>query len=122
MKISRPLFAGYLFARLETLDELRDALGLAEVFDVLPSRGNPQGIPDGEIDNVRRAADAAVAIEPCAYVAGEVVTVDAGPLAGVRGVVRRTTGATRIVIAIEILRRAVSVEIDAKDLKKKGKQ
>lgn len=90
---------------------------LAGVIDVLPSRDRAQRIPDCEIDNVRRAAEAAVAASPCAYVVGEAVTVESGPLAGVKGVVQRTKGATRIVIGVEILRRAVSVEVDASDLK-----
>jgi transcription termination/antitermination protein NusG len=115
-KIVRPLFPAYLFARLDPACELGLTLRLAGVIDVLPSRERAERIPEGEIDNVRRAAASAVAFSPCAYDVGETVTVESGPLAGVTGIVKRTKGATRIVIRIEILRRAVSVEVDAKDL------
>lgn len=115
-QLARPLFPAYLFARFDPLRGLGLLLSLAGVIEVLPSRKRPERIPDAEIDSVRRAANSPVAAVACAYVVGEAVTVESGPLAGVSGVVERTKGATRIVIGIEILRRAVSVEVDAADL------
>jgi transcription antitermination factor NusG len=118
--IERPLFPGYIFARVESA-RLRELLSTAGVIDVLPSRMRPERIGEDEISNVRRATESRLAALPCPYVAGDAVVVERGPLAGVTGIVSRTRGATRIVVGIEILRRAVSVEIDAGDLKAAAK-
>jgi transcription antitermination factor NusG len=120
-KLARPLFPGYIFARVDP-HRLREILATPGVVDVLPSRMRPEQIREGEIANVRRATESRLAALPCPYVAGDAVVVDRGPLAGVSGLVTRSispgkTGTTRIIVGIQILNRAVSVEIDAADLK-----
>ena len=45
--------------------------------------------------------------------AGRQCRVIAGPLADLRGIVARTKGAMRLVLRVDILGRATSVEIDA---------
>ena len=54
-----------------------------------------------------------VPVAPCAYVAGETVLIESGPLAGVSGVVTRTKGAYRLVVRVPMLMSAVNVEIGA---------
>ena len=44
---------------------------------------------------------------------GTLCQVTAGPLAGLKGIVVRTKSATRLVLQVDILGRATSVEIDA---------
>ena len=46
--------------------------------------------------------------------AGDLVTIDSGPLAGVSGVVKKTKGALRVVVSVEMLRRSIAVELDAR--------
>jgi transcription antitermination factor NusG len=126
MKIERPLFPGYIFARVEPGRIRELLLATSGVLDVLPSRMRPERIGDGEIAIVRRVTESRFAALPCPYVAGDAVIVERGPLAGIAGIVSRSispgkAGATRIVIGIEILRRAVSVEIDAAELKAAAK-
>lgn len=117
----RPLFPGYVFARMwDDGCEFPVALQTPGVVQILPTSLNPLAIDDAEMDAVRRIMAAKVAVAPCEYVAGELVTIDDGPLAGVSGVVVRTRGALRVVVSVEILRRAVSVEIDAGTLIKKA--
>jgi transcription antitermination factor NusG len=112
--ITRPLFSGYIFLRIDPA-ELDRARRIAGVVHILGT-DRPEAIPDVEIENVRRALASQGTVEPCPYVAGEAVRIERGPLAGVSGIVKRTAGATRVIVAIEILKRAVSVEIDAADL------
>jgi transcription antitermination factor NusG len=113
-RVTRPLFPGYCFARslAESAPDLIRIQGVVQVLGI-PA---PEPIPDREIANLQRLAATSAAVALCPYVAGEMVTVARGPFAGVSGVVTRTEGSTRLVISIEILRRAVSVHIDAEDL------
>jgi transcription antitermination factor NusG len=111
----RLLFPGYIFARLDPKNAPA-ILRLDGIVQVLPTSMSPEAIPEAQILNVQRALAAKGKAEPCPYVAGARVTIERGPLAGVQGVVMRTRGALRIVVAIELLRGAVSVEVDAADL------
>lgn len=114
----RPLFTGYIFIRTEpgALHLARRIAGVVQVLGYTP--GDAAAVSDREIASLRIAVASRQPLAECPYVAGERVRVQTGPLAGTTGVVTRSKGATRIVIAIELLRRAVSVEIDAKDLAK----
>lgn len=111
--IEKPIFQGYLFIHTGATgrDVVRQVAGVAQIL------ADP--IPAAELDVVRRVATLTAAdIAECSYVAGELVEVESGPLAGARGVVERMAGKTRLIVAIELLRRAVSVAIAAKDLKR----
>lgn len=86
----------------------------------MPDNFNPRPVDEEDIETVRYLLDTGLALKPCEYVTGDEVVIDAGPLAGVKGVVQRSKNGTRVVVKIEILRRAVSVEIDAQDLMKEA--
>lgn len=115
--IRRPLFPGYLFAH-GARQEVLKVLMLAGVIKILPDNLKPAPVDASEIENVRRALASGLALKPCEYVTGDQVVIDSGPLAGVKGIVQRSKNGTRVVVKIEMLRRAVSVEIDVKDLMK----
>ncbi len=117
--ISRPLFRGYVFARLSPL-ERHEALMTKGVIQFLPNSFDPMPIPAAELESVRLAVEAKLLAAPCDFVAGELVTVDSGPMAGVTGVVVRTKGTLRVVISVELLRRSIAVELDAGTLLKKA--
>ena len=110
--LERPLFPGYLFV-CATAAELERATHTRGVVSVLGSNLHPTAIADAEIAAVRQVANTHMNIEPCAYTVGERVTVETGSLAGVSGVIQRTKGARRLVVSVDILGRAVSVELDA---------
>lgn len=116
----RPLFPGYVFARMDGFREFNWALQTRGVVQILPDSLNPLAVSDAEIATVKRVMDAKVSAIPCDFTAGETVTIDNGPLAGVSGVVVKTKGSMRVVVSVEILRRAVSVELDAGTLLKKA--
>jgi transcription antitermination factor NusG len=118
--IHRPLFPGYLFARCDD-GPRREILRIAGVIEVLPSSLSPAPVDAADIENVRRALASALPLTPCKYVTGDAVLIDSGPLAGVRGIVQRTKDGTRVIVKIEMLKRAVSVEIDFRDLVKESK-
>lgn len=118
--IVRPLFTGYLFARCNRA-QLDAIPRIAGVIEILPTKLNPQPIETADVENVRLALAAKLPLTPCQYVTGDAVLIDSGPLAGVRGIVKRTKDGTRVIVKIEILRRAVSVEIDFRELVKEQK-
>jgi len=115
-QIERLFFPGYIFARCPERLARRAPLFLDFVMETLSLDGAPLVIPPEQIDALKRAIASRLAVECCPYVAGSMVRVKSGPLAGITGVVQRIAGETRITIGIEFLRRAISVQIDAADL------
>lgn len=118
--IHRPLFPGYLFACCDAA-RLSEIVRIAGVIEILPTKLNPQPVATADIENVRRALASDLPLTPCRYITGDEVLIDSGPLAGVRGIVQRTKDGTRVIVKIEMLKRAVSVEIDFRELVKEQK-
>ena len=105
-----PLFSGYLFfcgderQRLELLRTNR-AAGLIEVKD-------QKKLLD-ELLKIEQAIKAGVDISPHKYIKqGQLCRVLTGPLAGMEGVVLKGQTVTRLVLQVDILGQAASVEID----------
>lgn len=116
--VDRLILPGYVLIRTSARQAITIAASTPGVVDILGFPNEPSAIPDDEISQFRRVVSSQSRIEPCAYVAGEAIAIESGPLAGVTGVVTRTRGALRVVVAIELLNRAVSVEVDAADLRR----
>jgi len=105
-----PLFSGYLFfcgeenQRIELLRTNRVA-NLIEVKD--------QQKLLGEMLQIEQALRAGAPLTPHKYIkAGQRCQVIAGPLLGLQGIVVQTRGAARLVLQIDMLGQAASVEID----------
>jgi len=104
------LFSGYLFfcgqedQRVELLKTNRVA-NLIEVHD-------QQKLVD-ELVQIAQALRSGAPLTPHKYLkAGQKCRVIAGPLIGLEGIVVRTRGATRLVLQVDMLGQAASVEID----------
>lgn len=119
--INRPLFPGYVFARMSP-EERHEALHMSGVIQFLPNSFKPEPIDVSELENVRAVMASTLEFLACDFHAGELVTIDSGPLAGVSGVVVKTKGSLRVVVSIEILRRSISVALDADTLIKSPEQ
>ena len=105
-----PLFTGYLFFcgpeddRVELLKTNRVA-NLLEVPD--------QEIFVSELTRIECAIRAGTPLMPHKYIeTGQWCRVIAGPLLGLEGIVVQTKGNTRLVLQIDMLGQAASVEID----------
>lgn len=114
--VERVFFPGYIFVRMAPGPELFAAIATRGVVQVLPSSHKPESIDDKEMDDVSRVVLSKLGARPCEFHAGELVTVDSGPLAGIQGVVVRTNGSVEVVVSIEILRRSVRVKLPADTL------
>lgn len=105
-----PLFGGYIFfcgeesQRVELLRTNRVA-NLIEVKD--------QSKLVSELLRIEQALKAGAPLEPHKYMkAGQVCRVISGPLMGMKGIVVTAKKATRLVLQVDMLGQAASVEVD----------
>ena len=80
--------------------------------------GKPAPIPDHEIDGIRRLVESNLQYDPCPMIReGMMVEVIHGPLKGVVGRLVRKGAHARLVLSVDLIGQAVSVEVDAADVK-----
>ena len=116
-KVDWPLFPGYCFARIEPDDRLA-VLKCDGVVSIIGTNGVPTPIPDVEIESVRQLVDSELSYDPCPLIKeGERVRVTHGPLAGVVGRLVRKGAHARLMLSVDLIGQAVSVEVDASDVK-----
>lgn len=110
-----PLFAGYLFVKVfptQFLDVLR-ANGVARLVGF----PKPEPLEDSEIQQLQAWLSLPVGVEPHPYLRiGQRVRVCRGPLTDVEGILIRKKNLFRLVVAIDLIQRAVALEIDAADI------
>lgn len=112
-EVEVPLFAGYCFARFSLTDRL-PVLQSQGVVRVIGSGGQPEPIPDEEIESLRRLINSPSDYVCCPYFKeGMLVEVIRGPLQGVKGRLVREARPCRLVLSISLIQRAVTIEIDA---------
>jgi transcription antitermination factor NusG len=120
-KVEVPLFPGYDFVRIELTQKLRvlQVEGVVKFVSIGNSRPDP--VPDEQIESLKL-----VIVTPRTLRkenplhGGELVRVKSGPLAGAQGFVVRAKNSTRVVISIESIQQAVSVEVSADQLETIG--
>ena len=117
-KIDWPLFPGYCFARFDPVDAL-PILKCTGVVNIVSFDGKPAAIPEVELDSIRLLVDSELQYDPCPMIhEGMMVSVVHGPLKGVVGrLVRKDAPKARLVLSVDLIGQAVSVEVDAADVK-----
>ena len=117
-KIDWPLFPGYCFARFDGADTL-PILKCTGVVSIVSFDGKPAPIPDYEVDSVRLLVGSDMQFDPCPMIKeGMMVSVVHGPLRGVIGrLVRKEALKARLILSVDLIGQAVSVEVDAADVK-----
>jgi transcription antitermination factor NusG len=111
-KVDMPLFPGYDFVRIELSQKLRVLEVDGVVKFVAIGSARPEPVPDEQIESLKLViASPKTLRKENPMKGGEVVRVKSGPLAGAQGIVVRTKGAARLVISIDSIKQAVSVEI-----------
>jgi transcriptional antiterminator NusG len=116
-KVDWPLFPGYCFVRFESEKRL-SVLTCTGVVSIVSFNGDIAPIPDQEIDAIRRLVQSELQYDPCPLIReGEMVEVVHGPLKGVTGKLTRKGAHARLVLAVDLIGQAVSVEVDAADIK-----
>jgi transcription termination/antitermination protein NusG len=116
-KIDWPLFPGYCFARFDTRERL-PILKCTGVVSIVSFDGEIAAIPDYEIDGIRRLVESDLQYDPCPLIReGMMVEVVHGPLKGVVGRLIRKGAHARLILAVDLIGQAVSVEVDAADVR-----
>lgn len=111
-RVTLPLFPGYLFLANE-IDRWIQIVSTPGVNAIIKVGNVPAEIPHGEIVAIRRMVESTLRVEPHPFLNdGDLVRINAGPLAGLEGIVSRKKDALRLVLSIKILGQSAAVEID----------
>jgi len=111
-----PLFSGYLFARFDPRDRFT-ILPLPGMVRIISFLGEPAPIPDWQIESLKIIVEKGGVPEAASFAQiGQPVRVTGGAFSGARGVIVETRQETRLLIQIEGLRQALSVEINRNDV------
>jgi transcription antitermination factor NusG len=114
-----PLFPGYIFVnQVDTPENRHRVLNVPGAVRFVGHEGHPESIPEDQILSVRRFLEASISIDPYPYLRiGRRVEIIAGPLKGIVGILVQKKGRFRFVLQVDLIRQAVSVEIDASDVR-----
>jgi len=117
-KVAWPLFPGYCFARFDPANTLA-VLKCTGVVNIVSFEGRPAAIPDREVEGIRTLVTSELQYDPCPLVReGMMVEVVHGPLSGVVGrLMRKDAHRARLILSVDLIGQAVSVEVDAGDVK-----
>jgi transcription antitermination factor NusG len=104
--IELPLFPGYIFCCFDA--DIR-----APVLTTPGVRRIVGAVEEHEISALKRLAILGARAEPWPYLeAGAKIRLQAGPLAGVEGIVLAVKDARRLLISVTLLQRSVAIEVD----------
>jgi transcription antitermination factor NusG len=86
---------------------------------IVSFEGKPAPIPDYELDSIRMLVASELHFDPCPLIKeGMMVEVTHGPLRGVVGrLMRKDHAHARLILAVDLIGQAVSVDVDAADVK-----
>lgn len=117
VRLSLPLFPGYIFVRLA----LRDRLQVLEIPSVVHLVGGncerPETLPEREIETLRTGLSSGLRAQPHRYLAvGRRVRIKNGPLAGLEGILQRRKGKCRVVLSVDLITRSIAIETDVADI------
>jgi len=117
-QVDWPLFPGYCFVRFNGQERL-PVLKCAGVVTIVSFDGDIAPIPEQEIDSIRRLVESDLQFDPCPLIhEGMMVEVTHGALRGVIGrLMRKDALKARLVLSVNLIGQAVSVEVDAADVK-----
>ncbi len=118
-RIWLPLFPGYIFIhQVDTPENRYRVLNLPGAVRFVGHEGHAERIPEAQIEAVRRFLEAEIAIDPYPYIrVGQQVEIVAGPLRGIQGILIQKKGRFRFVLRVDLIRQAISIEIDASDIR-----
>jgi transcriptional antiterminator NusG len=111
-RVLLPLFPGYLFVST-TLEYKLNILNTPGIVRILGASGAPAPIPDDQIESIRKLLDSKVPFDPHPYMTeGKMVVVTHGPLEGIIGRILKRRGLNKLILSVDLIKRAVSVEVD----------
>jgi transcription antitermination factor NusG len=111
--LSLPLFPCYVFLK-GGIERRLQILTTPGIYGLVSSAGQPAAIPDREIEAIRRVVESGTRVETHPFLkCGNWVRVKCGPLTGIEGILVRKKNISRLVLSVEILGTAASIEVAA---------
>lgn len=115
--IELPLFPGYVFSRFDVEKRL-PILKTPGVIAVAGIGRIPQPLDAHEIEQIQRVTAADAPAQPWPFFKiGERVRIISGPLMGVEGLLAQRRGETRVVLAVTLLEKAISVQVGSDEIR-----
>jgi transcription antitermination factor NusG len=112
VEIELPLFPGYVFVKMVITDKVW-VLSHPGVIRLVGFKGNAVALPDGEVERLRSLLVVWKA-EPYPFLtAGKQIRVKSGPFANLEGRIVRRKGKMRLIVSLELIQRAILLEMDA---------
>ena len=109
-----PLFSSYLFARIDIKDSIF-VLQTQGVNTIVKFGKQIAIVQNSVIEAIRLAMEGGYELEPVEYfVEGNIVEVVAGPMKGIKGIVAKLRGQNRLIIKIDAIQQALSIQIESK--------
>ena len=113
-----PLFSSYLFARIDIKDSIF-VLQTQGVNTIVKFGKQIAIVQNSVIKAIRLAMEGGYQLEPVEYfVEGNRVEVVAGPMKGIKGIVAKLKGQNRLIIKIDAIQQALSIQIESKFIRK----
>ncbi|MGO9269420.1 MAG: UpxY family transcription antiterminator [Terriglobia bacterium] len=110
-QLSLPLFPCYVFVR-DGLDRQLQILTTPGVFSFVGG-SRPAQIPETDMEALFKMVASSLRVEPHPFLkCGDWVRVKFGPLEGIEGILLRKKNLFRLVLSVEMLQKAVAVEVD----------
>lgn len=120
--VQMPLFPCYVFVRDGQQRHLQ-IVTTPGVHRLLRNGEQVAVVRNEEIAAIRRSVESALPLEPHPYLdCGERVRVKRGALEGIEGILVRRKNQCRLVLSVEILTKAVALEVAAADVEPTGRQ
>jgi transcription antitermination factor NusG len=115
-ELEMALFPGYVFVKVNAGGRL-GVLRAPGVLGFVTFQGRPAPVPGSEIKALESTMSAGLAPQPHPYLRqGRKVRVKSGPLLDTEGVLIRRRDGFRLVLSINLISRAVMLEIDEADV------
>ena len=116
-----PLFRSYVFARIH-LKENIFVLQTIGVNKIVKFQNEISIIPNQVINDIKNVVDGRYKIQQVDYfIKGDEVSVVSGPLKGLNGIIQDLKGDSKLIMKVEAIRQAFSIEISPEQLKLKKK-
>jgi transcription antitermination factor NusG len=116
-KVEEPLFKGYIFVKTDLHDK-EIILKTDGVIRFVGIKNKPSAIQDDQINCIKIVLHSSNVVQRESYPSiGEQVEVVAGSLRGIRGIVSEARGKTKLVILVDTISQAFSIEVQPEFLK-----
>jgi transcription antitermination factor NusG len=110
--VDLPLFSRYVFCRFNFEARLK-VLQISSIVSIVGFGGKPCPIPDHDIETIQAVVGSGLPFSPWPFLRiGQRVRVTEGAMEGLEGILARKKSGYRVIVNMEMLNRAVAVEIE----------